>query len=240
MNLLLCAVLFFSSPTHNDLYDRAVSVYNLAVRESDVQGYSNAQNLLEEYVSLMGQDARPMAYLLIGECERGRDRHCHSLSSYEWAFGRGSNYVKHHAGVNLAYACLRCDEIWRAKEIVDYLLSRKDIREMHGAEEDITCCAAYVYRHASRQSWKDTYLNRAAEQLEFAVSLRPTWPNFACDLAEMYMKLAGITDAYETAEGARWADEYRRKAWTLLTQPRYMKWKKGRIQKLRDGIEEQL
>jgi len=100
-------------------YDLAVLAYNRAEYGGDPRnnpaatnytvGHARAEEMLLDYLMVAGAGREGMAPLLVGELHRRRGDHCGAIRWYEDAFtNERTPYVALHAGVNLAYACLRC------------------------------------------------------------------------------------------------------------------------------------
>jgi tetratricopeptide (TPR) repeat protein len=221
-------------------------IYHNGVKLYNVCEYEDARLLLEEYVSRQADEARPMAYLILGEIERALTNHCGSIDLYERALQVGSPYVRHHAGVNLVYACLRCDKVDRAEEVAVALMADTEARFRKadvGADRDITCARAIVYRRRGHD-----YANGegglrwvlAADEYSKALKIRPDFVDIACDKAWAFLR----------ASQARWKGTKGSLydgcmvelviAYDTLNHPRYARFGEGRCADLRVEVESEI
>lgn len=231
--------------------------YHYGVKLYNLRAYEDARHLLNKYVEEKGKfEARPMAYLILGEIERALTNHCGSLPYYEHALKYGGPYVRHHAGVNLVYACLRCDAVDRAEEVAQQLMDDTEVRFRKadvGANDDIVTARAIVYRRRGHD-----YANRggicwvlAVDEYSKALKLRPDFVDVACDKAWAYMRASqarwygtgkvagadGMGDVVPSYDDCMIALVI---AWDTLHDPRYARFKEGRCADLRVEVGDEI
>jgi tetratricopeptide (TPR) repeat protein len=217
--------------------------FHNGVKLYNVCEYADAKLLLEDYVSRRAEYARPMAYLILGEIERAQTNHCGSISLYEWALQRGSPYVRHHAGVNLVYACLRCDRVDRAEEVAKALMVDGEARFRKsdiGANKDIELCRAIVYRRRGHDCANEGNWVIAADNYHAALKLRPDFVDVACDFA--WAMLRSSQGRWKGTQG-RLYDSCMVElviAYDTLNHPRYARFGEGRCADLRVEVADEI
>lgn len=239
-------------------YHRAVHLYNLAEYGTDpvvpgtevsnwTEAHAAAEEAMWEYVASRSTNARPMAYLILGELARKGNNHCGAIDLYAESLKRSrgqspaywpTRYILHHGGVNMAYACLRCGDgntnnVGLAQATVDMMMADRSLR----TNEDVITCAAYVYKRLGNDAYNATDYVEALAWYEKASKLLPEWPDFACDMAASCLRLSEVYRAQ--GEGRRGQDAAAR-GLELLSRKQYTRFKEGRIEDLREALRKQL
>lgn len=230
----------FSIGTHPRTQAGERSFHN-GVKLYNLREYEDAEVLLAKYVFEKGRlEARPMAYLLLGEIQREKDDHCGSIPYYEHALKYGSPYVRHHAGVNLVYAALRCDRVDLAEQVSTNLMNDSEARFRKadvGANDDIETARAFVYRRMGHDAANKGWWVTAVDNYHCALELRPDLVDVACDKAWALLRLA------ETVWRSGLRDRSMRHlvdAKDILYDPRYSRFDDGRCADLRVEIESEI
>ena len=224
----------------------------MGVERYNSSNYEAARELLQEHVRKAGYDARPMAYLILGEIERALDNHCGSIELYQVAFESGAKYQLHHAGVNLAYAALRCGKVDRAQKTIEAAAKDQRVMADTNARRDVKCCMAIVYRRRGHDAFNDMDWLGAEKWYTKALEQRPDFVDVACDLAVARLRLSQalfrtattytrdraleeILAAREVLEDARYNRHYTADKRARIDEVKEWVHKEWRVQKTQGG-----
>ena len=225
-------------------YHEAVRLYNLAEygKTGDITeesacatnwtpAHARAQAALGMYLAQNGEDARDMAFLLMGELQRRKGDHRGSLHWYRRAMEDCTAYVRHHAGVNLVYAALRCKGTneREALTVAKGLLADPALV----TNTDVMVCAARAYRRAGWRAYEAREWGRARGFYQRALRLRPGWPDVATDLAATYLRLA---EEAETGGEGKLALDYIHRADLLVNRTAFTQYRWPKIENVRREV----
>jgi len=225
-------------------YDLAVLAYNRAEYGGDPRnnpaatnytvGHARAEEMLLDYLMVAGAGREGMAPLLVGELRRRRGDHCGAIRWYEDAFtNERTAYVALHAGVNLAYACLRCGETARAREVVAEMQRTPGIE----SESNVLACAAIVQVRSGHDAYNRGKWGAAEGYYRKARELKPGWPEATAMLAFTYCRLA---EGAEEEGAGKVAFDYLARADMLVNSPEAARYTRGTMGRARDHVRERI